>query len=74
MALSYNPLWKLLIDRGIKKKDLFEKAKISRSTIARMGKDEPVSLTAIHKICKALGCEIEDIVTYLPDKNEQEFS
>ena len=74
MALSYNPLWKLLIDRKIKKKDLFEKAKVSRSTIARMGKNEPVSLTAIHKICEALGCEIEDIVAYVSNENEQDFS
>ena len=62
MNISYNKLWKLLIDNNMKKKDLRATAKISANTIARMGKNEPVSLEVLAKICQTFSCDIGDIV------------
>lgn len=66
MALSYNKLWKLLIDKGIKKMELREMLEISNSTLAKLGKNEAVSLTVLEKICATLNCDIGDIVEYVP--------
>lgn len=63
LSLSYNSLWKLLIDRKLKKKDLQNMAHLSSSVIAKMGKDQPVHLDTIVKICVALQCDISDVVT-----------
>ena len=62
MAISYNRLWKLLIDRKMKKKDLVEAAGVSWSTIVKMGHDEHVSTEILVKICTALECKLDDIV------------
>lgn len=62
MAISYNRLWKLLVDRKMKRTDLIHLANISSNALAKMGKDEPVSLESIDKICKALKCNIEEII------------
>lgn len=62
MEYSYNKLWKLLIDKNMRKKDLMEKTGITSSTIAKMGKNKAVSLDVIGKICIALNCEIGDVV------------
>jgi len=62
MAVSYKKLWKLLIDKDIKKKDLIEKAKISPATVTKMGKNGHVTTEVLLKICSALDCNIEDIV------------
>lgn len=70
MALSYNGLWKLLIDKGMKKLDLKELTKMSPSTLAKMGKNEPVSLSVLERICEALGCDIGDIVAYVPESDD----
>lgn len=70
MALSYNGLWKLLIDKGMKKLDLKELTKMSPSTLAKMGKNEPVSLSVLERICAALGCDIGDIVAYVPEPDD----
>lgn len=64
MPLSYNPLWKLLIDRGINKTQFRELVGISTATLAKMGKDEPISLSVIVQICQALDCQPGDIVEY----------
>ena len=64
MKVSYNGLWKILIDRGLQKKDLIENLNISSTTIAKMGKGENVSLDVLAKICKYLGCNIGDIVSF----------
>ena len=64
MKVSYNGLWKILIDRGLQKKDLIEKLNISSTTIAKMGKGEKVSLDVLAKICKYLECNIGDIITF----------
>ena len=62
MAISYNRLWKLLIDKGIKKTDLKPLAGVSTNVIAKLGKNDPVSMETLGKICVALNCELSDIV------------
>lgn len=61
-SISYNPLWKKLIDLKMSKAELAEKAGISRSTLAKMRKDEAVNLDVILKICNALDCEVYDVL------------
>ena len=68
-TVSYDPLWKKLIDVKMNKTELAEKAGIARSTIAKMGKNEIVSLDVIVKICNTLDCGIEDVVSLLPIEN-----
>lgn len=63
MSLNYNNLWKLLIDKNLKRTDLINLADISSNVLARMGKNEPVSLESLEKICIALDCSIQDIIT-----------
>lgn len=65
MAISYNNLWKTLIDKGINKSELCEKVGISSSTVAKMAKGESVTLTVIERICKELQCGIKDVVELL---------
>ena len=67
MAVSYNKLWKLLIDRKMKKKELIEQAGVSRTTIAKMGRDENVSTDVLSKICGALNVDIGEIMEMVPD-------
>lgn len=62
MAMNYNKLWKLLIDRNLMKKDLIQMAGITTNAMAKMGKGGDVSTKVLSKICKALDCKIEDIV------------
>lgn len=69
MALSYNGLWKLLIDKGMKKMDLRDQIGISSGTISKLSKNEPVALTVLERICEALDCQFGDIVAYIPDKD-----
>lgn len=71
MAMSYNKLWKLLIDRTLKKKDLREMAGLSTNVLAKMGKGGDVSTQALRKICAALNCELGDIVDVVPDEPEK---
>ncbi|NLB82169.1 MAG: helix-turn-helix transcriptional regulator [Clostridiaceae bacterium] len=66
MLLSYNKLWKLLIDRKIRKTELQKAAYVSANVIARLGKDEFVSLESIGKICLALNCGVDDILEFIP--------
>jgi len=66
MAVSYKKLWKLLIDKDIKKKDLIERAKISPATVTKMGKNGHVTTEVLLKICTALDCRIEDIMEVTP--------
>lgn len=67
MEYSYNKLWKLLIDKNMIKKDLMAKTNITSSTIAKMGKNQAVSLEVIGKICVALDCNIGDIVEVIKE-------
>ncbi len=65
MAVSYNNLWKLLIDRKLKRTELIDICGISSNVLAKLGKDEPVSMESLEKICVALNCNIEDVVQFI---------
>ena len=67
MAVSYNKLWKLLIDKNMKKKELGEAAGISNSLIAKLGKNENVTVDVLVRICTALDCGIDDIMELIPN-------
>ena len=67
MTVSYKKLWKLLIDKDMKKKDLREAAGISTSTMAKLSKNENVNTDILVKICKALNCDIADIMEITED-------
>ncbi|PQQ66229.1 helix-turn-helix domain-containing protein [Acetivibrio saccincola] len=67
MSISYKKLWKLLIDKDMKKKDLQIAAGISSSSITKMAKNENVSTETLTKVCKALNCDISDIVEIIKD-------
>jgi DNA-binding Xre family transcriptional regulator len=71
MRFSYNKLWKLLIDRGIKKKELAEKAGISATSIAKLGKGGNVNTKVLLSICTALECNIEDIMELVPGDDKE---
>lgn len=64
MVISYDKLWKLLIDRKMNKTELKEGAGITYNILARLGKCEPVNLESLYKICKCLNCNIEDIMEF----------
>ncbi len=68
MSANYNKLWKLLIDKGMRKKDLQVAAGISSGVITKMGKGEDVTTTVLAKICKALDCNIGDIMEFVEDE------
>lgn len=65
VSVSYDGLWKILIDKKMKKKDLTSDLNIGTGTIAKMSKGEPVSLEVLAKICIAFKCNIEDIVRFI---------
>lgn len=69
MAVSYLKLWKLLIDRGLKRTDLISTAGISTNILAKLGKNNFVSMESLGKICKSLNCNIGDIVDFTFDEN-----
>lgn len=71
MAPSYVKLWKLLLDRGLKRTDLISKAGISTNILAKLGKNDFVSMESLEKICKSLNCNIGDIVDFIFDENEE---
>lgn len=62
MEISYKKLWKLLIDKDMKKKDLAEQAHISSASIAKLGRNENVNTDIILRICEALDCDVADIM------------
>lgn len=72
MAISYNKLWKLLIDKKMKKVDLMRNAKISSNALSHLSKNEPVSVTCIEKICLTLDCTPNDVMEFY-DVNIKEF-
>ena len=65
--ISYNKLWKLLIDKGINKKQLIKITGVSSSSIAKLTKGENVTTDVLCKICKALNCDFKDIMEYIHD-------
>lgn len=66
--IYYDKLWHLLLKKNMKKTDLIEETKISSSTMAKMGKNEPVDITVLYKICMVLKCDISDIVSFYSDR------
>ena len=70
MAVSYNKLWKLLIDKKMNRTDLKETAGISFNVLAKMGKNEFVSMESLHRICIALNCDISDVVEFTNDEHD----
>lgn len=65
--ISYNKLWKLLIDKGLNKRKLMELTKISSSSIAKLQKGKNVTTDILCRICKALNCDFKDIMEYSPE-------
>ena len=72
MAISYIKLWKLLLDKNMKKTDLIPAANISTTTLARLSKNQVVRMDVMARICKALNCDIGDIMEMLPDSQDDE--
>lgn len=70
MAISYNKLWKQLIDKNMTKTDLRLKADIGTATLAKLGKNEQVSMDVLLRICNVLNCNISDIMDVLPIKGD----
>lgn len=70
MAISYNKLWKLLIDKKMSKADLRKAAGIAPNTMTRLRRDEEVTLAVLNKICMTLEVDIGDIMEFLPEEGE----
>ena len=70
MAVSYNKLWKLLIDKNMSKTDLRLKADIGTATLAKLGKNQPVSMDVLMRICRVLSCNIADVMDILPSEDK----
>jgi len=68
MAVCYNKLWKILIDRGMSKTELIKSAKISTNAMAKLGKNEDVRVEVLVKICGVLNCSIDDILEIIPEQ------
>lgn len=71
MAVSYKKLWKILIDKEMKKKDLRALSGISSATMTKLGRNETVNTEILVKICKALNCDIGDIIELIPDNEDK---
>ena len=67
MRISYNKLWKLLIDKNMKKSDLKEKAGISSASLAKLGKGENITTDVLIRICESMNCRLEDILETVED-------
>lgn len=67
LTISYNGLWKILIDKNLQRKDLKETLKISSSTFAKMGRGETVSMDVLMRLCEYLDCNIGDVVSFVKD-------
>lgn len=72
MAVSYKPLFKLMIDRDIRKGDIVRMSGIAYSTLGKMANGENVNMSVVEKICLALNCKIEDVVEILPEQPEKQ--
>lgn len=71
MAISYKKLWKLLIDKDMKKKDLQMLAGVSSASITKLGKNENVNTDVLVKICRALDCDVSDIMEIVSDDEKK---
>lgn len=70
MEVSYKKLWKVLIDKDMKKKDLQAEAGISWASVTKLSKGEKVSMDVLMKVCKTLGCDIGDIMELIPEERD----
>ena len=70
MGISYRPLFVLLAQKGLKKTDLYKIADLTPNTVAKFAKGESVTTEILERICKALSCQISDIIEYVEDKPE----
>lgn len=70
MAVSYNKLWKLLIDKKMSKAEMRRAAGISPNTLTKLNRDEEVTMTIINKICTALQADVGDVMEFIPDDQE----
>lgn len=68
MPVSYKKLWKLLIDREMKKKDLIAAAGVSQSSVTKLGRNENVSTEILVRICSALRCDVGDVMEIVPER------
>lgn len=68
MLISYNKLWKRMIDQNLNKTQLKEKAGISTNAVAKLGKNEAVSMDTIEKVCRALHCNIGDVMEFIDEE------
>lgn len=71
MRISYNKLWKMLIDKDMNKNDLKDAAGISAASVAKLGKGANITTDVLLKICEALNCHIEDILETIDEKKEE---
>lgn len=67
MAVSYNKLWKLLVDKKMSKADLRRAADLAPNTMTKLRRDEPVAMVVLEKICGAIGADFGDIMQYIPN-------
>ena len=72
MGYSYNKLWKLMIDKNINKTALRQQAGITSYAMAKMGKNQPVNMEVLAKICHVLDCGIEDVVEIIDDQEQEQ--
>jgi len=72
MTISYNGLWKVMIDKNLQRKDLKEALKISSSTLAKMSRGERVSMDVLMRICDYLDCNVGDIMSFVKEENTSE--
>ncbi|MEA4892472.1 MAG: helix-turn-helix transcriptional regulator [Peptococcaceae bacterium] len=72
MSVRYIKLWKILLDKKLKKTDLLQLAGISTTTLAKLSKDQPVSMDVMARICNALSCDIGDVMEMLPDRSSDD--
>lgn len=72
MGISYNRLWKLLVDKKMSKADLRKASGVSPNTMTKLRRDEVVTLTVLGKICRTLDCDYGDIIGYVPDNERMD--
>lgn len=74
MALSYNRMWKLLVDKKMSKADLRKAAEIAPNTMTKLRRDEPVNLSILARICQELNCDFGDIIEYIREPDSETSS
>ncbi len=71
MGVSYNKLWKMLIDKNISKTELTHLAGITTNAMAKLGRNEDVRVNTLEKLCTSLDCKLDDIVEFVPDTKQK---